>query len=175
METIETAVKKILKKNFKKGKDYLLVDYNDYIIVIPLTYEVFGGKEMRKILPLKHCVTMEKEYFDSYYKNRYYQWHWLKCFFLKKNTPAEEMYEHLNSRKEEMSEFTCWIDLNEEKSRWIFDSRNVLVTGYKGIYIDATQCKYLSDILKLCDNAVPYVKSYLGTLDNRTRKHLFTR
>lgn len=110
---------KDLLKNYKENVDYIFVDCDKYVALLPFRYDIlellnvaYKQKSKKDRVLLLHCTTLSKAQFNRYFIGRYLKDKELKVFYFLKGAFAREIRKEKNGY---LPEFTCW--LHNEKSR----------------------------------------------------------
>ena len=114
--TIE-EVWEYVKRNFRKGKDYIETETDEYIVFCPFNYCVlsFFDDAFRHFdtpFYFQHCVAQSFGAFGFWY-SMIYRDGMLKTFFIRKDINLGKNCGYYKENGDFLVEFTGWIDFND--------------------------------------------------------------
>ena len=122
---IEILTKSINNKKFKEGEDFIKIDTEKYLVLLPFNFEILHDFSMfGKYNILGHCVTCEEKYFKEYYNNEFLKKDRIKCFFFDKSIKIGDIPVRKTSSGITLWEFTCWLDKTDKHIHLFHDYYN---------------------------------------------------
>jgi hypothetical protein len=120
VEKVYPTIEKVweyVKRNFRKGKDYIETETDEYIVFCPFNYLVLSFfddafRHFDTSFYFQHCVAQQFGAFGFWY-NMIYRDGMLKTFFIRKDTNLGKNNWDYAMEKDFLVEFTGWISLSD--------------------------------------------------------------